>query len=277
MARLDDVLQRAAHERRGVFMPFVVIGDPDLATCADLTDELVEAGADVLEFGFAFSDPPADGPVIQAADERALRGGITTARAFEFLAAVHARHPATPVALLLYYNLVVQFGVDAFYARAAACGVDAILIADLPLELADEALTAAKRHGVAPIFIATELSTDERLVRIAEVARGYLYAVARLGVTGEQHALQSGLADHVARFKRSVPLPCLVGFGISSAEHVRGVLDAGADGVIVGSAIVRHVAQHLGDPVAMRAQVGALARALKAATSRRPLSEQTSC
>ncbi len=244
-------------------MPFLVAGDPDEATCLRLVDALVEAGADVLEFGFAFSDPPADGPVIQAADARALAHGMTTTRNFAVLEAVRARHPELPIALLLYWNLILQHGVDAFYARAAACGVDAILVADLPLELAGDALAAAKKHGIAPIFIATELSSDERLGRIAEHAGGYLYAVARLGVTGEQAALDAGLRAQIARFRARVPLPCLVGFGISGPDQAAEVMAAGADGVIVGSAIVRRIEKNLGDVDVMLREVKAFATSLK--------------
>jgi tryptophan synthase alpha chain len=266
MSRLDHVIAGCRSRGEGVFMPFLVIGDPDFETSLGLVDALVEAGADVLEFGLAFSDPPADGPIIQAADERALRAGITTERAFVWLAEVHRRHPHTPVALLLYYNLILQHGVDRFYERAAACGVDAILVADVPLELAGPCLEAAGRHGIAPIFIATELTRDERLTALAAHGRGYLYAVARLGVTGEQQALEAGLAQQIARFKAGVPLPCLVGFGIGSPEQARQVLDAGADGVIVGSAIVRRIAQNLADPTLMREAVRSFAASIKEAT-----------
>lgn len=273
MSGLDHIIASCRSRGEGVFMPFVVIGDPDFDTSLDLVDALVEAGADVLEFGLPFSDPPADGPIIQAADERALRAGMTTERAFAWLAEVRRRHPDVPIALLLYYNLILQHGVDRFYERAAACGVAAILVADVPLELAEPCLRAAETHRIAPIFIATELTRDERLRSLAEHGRGYLYAVARLGVTGEQQALEAGLAQQIARFKAYVPLPCLVGFGIGSPEQAREVLDAGADGVIVGSAIVRRIAQNLSDPSQMREAMRSFAASIKHATRNRSASE----
>jgi tryptophan synthase alpha chain len=266
MKNLANNIGACAARNEGVFMPFLVIGDPDFETSLGLVDALVEAGADVLEFGLPFSDPPADGPVIQAADTRALRAGMTTERAFEWLAAVHTRHPQLPIALLVYYNLILQHGVDRFYSRASACGVEAILVADVPLELARPCLDAAKHSSIAPIFIATELTTDSRLRAIAEVADGYVYAVARLGVTGEQRELDDGLREQIARFRRGIPLPCLVGFGISTPEQAREVLEAGADGVIVGSAIVRRIEQNLTDVNAMSEAVRSFAASLKQAT-----------
>ena len=228
----------------GAFMPFIVIGDPDLATSHVVVDALVAGGADVLEFGFPFSDPPADGPVIQAADLRALAAGTTPARCLQFIAEVRARHDH-PIALLLYYNLVLQHGVDRFFADAAAAGVNAVLVADVPLEEAGPARdAAAKVAGIYNVFIASELSTDARLAQVAAVAGGFLYAVSRVGITGEQRDVAAGLGAQLARFRAAVPLPTLVGFGISQPSHVAAAMAAGADGVISGSAVVRRIADH---------------------------------
>ena len=171
MNRLTATVEALREQGEGAFMPFLVIGDPDLETAHRLVDALVDAGADLLEFGFPFSDPPADGPVIQAADHRALAAGVTPEKAFEFLAAVQSRH-SIPVALLIYYNLILQYGVDAFYKRAAEAGVDAILVADLPLEESADMLKAANENEIAPIFIVTELSSTERIQKLAQVAQG---------------------------------------------------------------------------------------------------------
>ena len=267
-ARPDDPLQ--AHLRglrspgRGAFMPFLVAGDPDLETSLALADALVAAGADVLEFGFPFSDPPADGPVIQAADQRALAAGVTPPAAFELIEAIHRRH-GTPVVLLMYYNLILQYGVDAFYARAARAGVQGVLVADLPIDLADDAVSAARRHGVAPIFIASELTPTARLGAVAARGGGFVYTVARVGVTGEQGALAASLPATLRRLREALPLPLLAGFGLSTPAQVRQVIAAGADGAIVGSALVRLVERHRGDRGAMidamRATATAFARA----------------
>ncbi len=224
-------------------MPFIVIGDPDLATSMKVAETLCDGGADVIEFGFPFSDPPADGPVIQAADKRALDAGTTPADCLTFIAQLRRKRDV-PVTLLLYFNLIMQHGIDRFYREAAAAGVDAILVADVPLEAAGPLLEAADTHGIAPIFIASELSSQQRLKMLAEVAHGYVYAVARVGITGEQQDVQSNLGDTMTRIREATDLPIMAGFGIAAPKHVRDVLNAGADGAICGSAIVRHIAAH---------------------------------
>ncbi len=265
MNRITQTVRTLNARGEGAFMPFLVIGDPDFTTCLRITGELVEAGADILEFGFPFSDPPADGPVIQASDVRALEAGMTPPRAFEFLDEVKRRYNK-PVALLMYYNLILQYGEEAFYARAARAGVDAVLVADVPIEASASLVTAARAAGVAPIFIGSRLTSDDRLRQVAEVAEGYLYAVARVGITGEQKAMDDTLATTLRRLKDAVDVPVLAGFGISSPAHVRTVLAAGADGVICGSALVRRIGEHLGDEDAMASSIGHLAAALKGAT-----------
>lgn len=264
MSRLDETLARLRREEEGAFVPFVVIGDPDLPTSHAVVDALIPH-ADVLEFGFAFSDPPADGPVIQAADRRALEAGVRTEDAFAFLADVRARTDK-PIALLLYYNLILSQGVDRFYARAKEAGVDAVLVADLPIEEADDALSAAEAHGVAPIFIVSALTTDARLDRVLARAAGYLYLVARIGVTGEQQDVDSELASVVRRIRAKTELPLLAGFGLSTPAHVEAVLAAGADGAISGSAVVRRIEENLGRRDAMCAAIGRFAADMKTAT-----------
>lgn len=234
-----DPLRSYLSTRRGTaFMPFTVIGDPDVETSHAIVDALVAGGADVLEFGFPFSDPPADGPVIQAADQRALQAGMTPPKAFEFLAAVHAQH-GLPMVLLMYWNLILQYGIDTFYAACSASGVQGVLVADLPLELAEPAVTAARKHGVAPVFLATSLTPDDRLARLAQAGGGFIYTVAQVGVTGERTTLSNALPDTLARLRKVTDLPLLAGFGIRDGAQAQAAIAAGADGVIVGSALVR--------------------------------------
>lgn len=266
MSRFEALAARCKAEKRGVFVPFLVVGDPDPTTSLRMARALVDAGADALELGLPFSDPPADGPVVQAADERALAAGVTTATVFEWIGELR-KTTDVPVSLLVYYNLVLQFGVEAFYARAAEVGVDAVLVADLPPEHSDAVVAAARPAGVSTVYLASELSTPERLERIARVCRGYVYALARVGVTGARSDVVPTLEPALDRMRSALGLPLLVGFGISSPDNVRAALSAGADGVIVGSALVRHIEQNLGDPDAMEAALVAHARALRAATS----------
>lgn len=263
---LDRRLATLRSEGRLAFMPFLVIGDPDPEGFLDLAHTLVESGADALELGFPYSDPPADGPVIQAADARALRAGVDTGRAFELVAALRARHEV-PVSVLVYYNLVLQHGLDAFYARAREVGIDAVLVADVPLELAGPLVERARAHGVAPVFLASALTSPERACRLGELGESYVYAAARVGVTGARDELaERPLEGLVGRLRDAgVGLPILAGFGLSTPAHVRSVGAAGADGAIVGSALVRAAAEALPDREAGRAAVAALARSLAAA------------
>ncbi len=276
--RLSATIE-AVHDRgEGVFMPFVVIGDPDLETSMAAVDALVAGGADVLEFGFPFSDPPADGPVIQAADLRALAAGVTPSDCLRFLAEVKRRHDV-PVVLLIYYNLILQRGLDRFCAEAEAAGVDAVLAADVPLEELTPLETAAAAHGVANVLIASALTSAERLAQIRARCGGFLYTVARVGITGEQRAVSSSLSTVLDRLRAPDPsgrprLPALVGFGISTPAHVSAAMAAGADGVICGSAIVRRIAEHCpaGSPptadrvAAMQRSLTDFVAAMKAAT-----------
>jgi tryptophan synthase alpha chain len=265
MTRLGATFNRLREKKEAAFMPFLVIGDPDFETSMTLSKAVIEAGADIIEFGFAFSDPPADGPVIQLADQRALAAGFRTERAFEFMAQLR-QDTECPFALLIYYNLVLQYGVDAFYRRAAEVGVDAILIADLPLEEAAIMLDAANKYGVAPIFIVTELSTDARIKKLAEVAAGYFYIVTNLGVTGTRESVATSLGETIARVRQHSDLPLLAGFGISRPEHVKNVLAAGADGAIVGSALIKHIENQLANPDLMVENVKEHCSSLKRAT-----------
>jgi tryptophan synthase alpha chain len=269
LARLDATFARLRAAGEAAFVPFLVIGDPDLSTTLLLTEALVEGGADILEFGFPFSDPPADGPVIQAADVRALASGTTPPACFEVLEAVRARHDQ-PIALLLYFNLLLQYdgGVDGFFRRAAEVGVDAVLVADVPLGEADELVAAGSAHDVAAVFIGGTFSSDDRLRALGNVGTGYLYAVARIGTTGEADGVDPELGGTIARLKEHTGLPVMVGFGISTPEDVRAVTRAGADGVIVGSAIVRRTQEHADDPVRAVAEVRRFTEAMKNATRR---------
>ncbi len=230
-----------AREKNGrpLFIPFAVLGDPDPRRSLEVIRTLIEHGADALELGFPFSDPPADGPVIQEADSRALRAGTRVDDCFRILRQLKDLTDV-PVGLLIYYNLVLRRGIDRFYRECAEAGVASVLVADLPLEHADEVLPAAGRHRVAPVFMASELTTPDRFERIAAVARGYLYVVSYLGVTGVGNSvLEEKIAQVVRAARRHTALPLCVGFGINSPAQAQAAVRAGADGVIVGSRIVR--------------------------------------
>lgn len=236
------MFERLRARGEGVLGAFVMLGDPDLATSAAILDALVEGGADMLEVGIPFSDPVADGPVIQAAAVRALAAGTRTADCFRLLADFRARHPQTPVGILTYANLVVARGREAFYRAAAAAGVDSVLVADVPLIEADPFLAAARAAGVAPVLIAAPNTPPDRLARIAAEGEGYTYCVARAGVTGADSEVRFA-GEVIAALEAAKAPPPVLGFGISEPEHVRLALRAAAAGVISGSAIVDRIAR----------------------------------
>lgn len=265
MRQLDAKLAELSRKKEGAFAPFIVLGDPDRDASLRWIDAIAATGPDLFEFGLPFSDPPADGPVIQAADQRALAAGTTTADCFEILQEAHERH-GIPASLLVYANLILGFGLDRFYAQCSRCGVDAVLVADVPLEEAPPFVAAAREHGIAPVFVASRLSTDDRLDRIGEFGEGYVYLVGHVGVTGERVQVDDGLAPLVGRVRDRTGLPVLVGFGISEPEHVRAVLEAGADGAISGSAVVRRIENFHHEPDRCETELAAFTGAMKDAT-----------
>jgi len=237
MSRYAAMFGRLAARDELAFGAFVMLGDPDLATSAALLDALVEGGADMVEVGIPFSDPVADGPVIQAAAVRALARGVTPADCFALLGGFRERHPEVPVGILTYANLVVARGLDAFHASAAEAGVDSVLVADVPLLESARFAEAAAAAGIDPVLIAAPNTPDATLRGIAATARGYTYCVARAGVTGADREVRydSGM---IARLRALGAPPPVLGFGISRPQHVRLAREAGAAGVISGSAIV---------------------------------------
>jgi len=261
MSRYQTMFAR----NQGVFGAFVMLGDPDLETSAAILDELVEGGADMIEVGIPFSDPVADGPVIQAAAVRALARGVRTAGCFALIRGFRDRHPDVPVGILTYANLVLARGRDAFYRSAAEAGADSVLVADVPLMEAEPYAAAARAAGIAPVLIAAANTPAERLARIAALGEGYTYCVARSGVTGAGEKVHFDHAAMLDALRAAGAPPPIFGFGISRPDHVRAALAAGAAGVISGSAIV--------DLVARGESVRPFIEAMKAATY--PLAEAT--
>ncbi len=242
MDRYRALFDRLRASSEGAFGAFVMLGDPDLETSVAILDALVAAGADMIEVGIPFSDPIADGPVIQAAASRALAAGVRPADGFELVGRFRRRHPDVPIGILTYANLVLARGRDAFYRAAAAAGADSVLVADVPLIEAQPFLAAARAAGVAPVLIAAPNTPPERLRRIAAVGAGYTYCVARAGVTGADETVRFA-GDVIAALKAADAPPPVLGFGIASPDHVRLALAAGAAGVISGSAIVGRIAR----------------------------------
>ena len=223
------------------FIPFITGGDPDLATTEKLLHALNEAGADIIEIGIPFSDPVAEGPVIQAADERALKAGCTVEKLFGLVSRVRPGIKA-PLLFMTYYNPIFAHGAQEFARRCAECGLDGLIVPDLPFEERDELLGPCASSGLVLISLISPTS-EARIEKIAKGSDGFLYCVSSLGVTGERSALGGSAKRMVLQAKRAADIPCAVGFGISTPDQARGVAGY-ADGVIIGSAIVRIAAEH---------------------------------
>nr|MBA2355695.1 tryptophan synthase subunit alpha [Acidobacteriota bacterium] len=225
---------------------FVTGGDPTLERSAAVIRAVDEGGADVIEIGVPFSDPLADGPEIQRASERALRAGATLRGVLDLVGDLRANVQA-PLVLFSYANPVVRFGVEAFAARAAAVGVDGVLLLDLPLEEAGPTRDVLVAHGLAPIFLLSPTTTPERVARADALGQGFLYAISRLGVTGVRDTVADDARALVGRIRERAQLPVALGFGLSRPEHIRDV-GAYADAAVVGSALVAQVARHGDSP-----------------------------
>ncbi len=258
MDRIDTAFAQTRSENRAAFVAYLCAGDPDLNTSLAACRALLKNGVDLLELGVPFSDPLADGLTNQLAAQRALEGGMNGAKVFELVRTLRAEFPKVPLVFYTYYNLVFAPGVDAYIAQAKAAGVDALLTLDLPPEEAGEYLQSCERHGMKTVFIVAPTTPASRLPIIAKAATGFIYYVSREGVTGERTQMAGNIPEAVAQIKTHAKLPVVVGFGISSRQHVAQVA-ASADGVVVGSALVNCISGNLGSPDKITAALAAKA------------------
>ncbi|HEX8650660.1 MAG TPA: tryptophan synthase subunit alpha [Pyrinomonadaceae bacterium] len=259
MSRIAETFTRLKREGRRGFIPFITAGDPDLRATHDLLIELARAGASIIELGVPFSDPVADGPVIQRASERALRHGLGIKEILETVAAARTEMDV-PVMLFSYFNPLLQFGLERLCREAKAAGIDGVLVTDLVPEEAAGFSGQLKAHGLDMIFLVAPTSTDARLSMVAERASGFIYAVSLAGVTGVRRDVSRDAAQLVARVREVSDLPVAVGFGISNAAQVAEVWSY-ADAVVVGSAIVAEIERHASAPD-MVERIGDFARNL---------------
>lgn len=267
MSRLQQTFARARAANRAAFVAYVCAGDPDFDTSVEVCRALLANGVDVLELGVPFSDPLADGLTNQLAAQRALESGMTAARVFELVRRVREFSDA-PIVFYTYYNLVFANGVDAYVRSAKAAGVDGILTLDLPPEEAGEVAAACAAHGVETVFIVAPTSPGERIAKIAATATGFLYYVSREGVTGVRDHVAVNIPQALARIRAHSTLPTVVGFGIGTRAQVAEVA-AHADGVVVGSALVNCIREHLGEREKIGPAIAARAADLAAGVVRR--------
>lgn len=244
MSRIAEKFAALAQRGEKALITFITAGDPDLATTEKLIPLMERAGADIIELGVPFSDPMADGPTIQLASERALAAGTTVARILAMVKSVR-HHSQVPLLLMGYYNPIFVYGPEKFLADAAAAGVDGVLLVDLPPEEASAFKSMADRNGVNVIFLLTPTSDKARLDKVARFGSGFIYYVSVTGVTGARQSVASSVIDAVGEIKSKVRLPLAVGFGIADPEQAGRVARV-ADGVVVGSAIVKLFETHSG-------------------------------
>ena len=264
MSRIALTLEALRQRGEKALITYLAAGDPDLETSERVIHALVESGVDLLEIGFPFSDPMADGPTIQAAVERALAAGTTLHGILAMVARVR-QHTNVPIVLMGYFNPVFRYGPAAFARDAAAVGVDGLLLVDLPPEEAGEIHPHLRAAGIDLITLLAPTTPDERAARLAGQGEGFLYYVSMTGVTGSQKVDAQAIATAVARVRRNSAVPVAVGFGVTTPEDARAVA-VFADAVVVGSALVQVIAAH-GQSPRLIAEVAAFARALKQAVT----------
>jgi tryptophan synthase alpha chain len=246
MNRITTTFDQLAQQRRRALVGYLTAGDPDFDASLAILQQAVKAGLDVLELGVPFSDPTADGPVIQEASARALKSGMTVARVLELARRVRAANATVPIVLFSYYNPLLHFGLERLAQEADAAGVDGLLLVDLPPEEADELRAPLTGRDLPLIRLIAPTTSPERMAQIARDAGGFLYLITRTGVTGAGTLDRERIRQLAASLKRSTPLPVCLGFGISTADDVRQLAGL-ADGVVVGSALVKIVAAHGAD------------------------------
>lgn len=266
MNRYGEMFKELKKRNEGALVTFVTVGDPNAKQSEEIIEKLIESGADALELGFAFSDPLADGPVIQAANQRALKAGMNVGKAIGLIGRIRKKNPYIPIGLLVYCNLVYNYGIEKFYKGIKDAGIDSVLIADLSLEESEPYVSEARKNGISQIFMVAPTTTDKRLKQIVKKAEGFIYLVSVAGTTGARCEVRESTLSLIRKTRKATNLPLCVGFGISRPEHVSDVLRNGADGAIVGSAIVNLIEKTLGNNGKMLSDIANFAAGLKAAT-----------
>ena len=276
-SRYEKAFAALAHKGEGAFVPFIMLSDPSPEAALEIIDTVVQAGADALELGVPFSDPVADGPAIQGAHVRALDGGATVDQALEQVRTIRERYPDLPIGMLIYANVAYVRGLDEFYAAFYVAGADSILLPDVPVRESAPFSAAAVKAGIDPIYIAPAKATPATLEGVAAQSRGYIYAISRDGVTGADKAASvEGLREVVDNVRSYGGAPVLLGFGISTPQHVADAIAAGATGAITGSAIANIIAKYtehthpnparITDMEALKEELESYVRSMKQAT-----------
>jgi len=261
MSRLKNTFSRLKKKNETALIPYIMAGDPDLATTKTLIIEMEKAGCDVIELGAPFSDPLADGPTIQKAALRSLRNHTNISDVLRLVADVR-KESEIPLILMTYYNLIFKYGEERFVNEAVSAGLDGMILPDLPPEEAGTLIPLAKKAGLDSIFLLAPTSTDERISLVCKVSQGFVYYVSLTGVTGARSGLRDSVKESLHKIKTVTDKPVAVGFGISTPDQAAQVALWGADGVIVGSALVKVIEENIGSPQLVE-KAGAFVKALK--------------
>ena len=239
MSRIEKKFREVLGRKGKAFIPYIMAGDPNLERTRELVGILEECGADIIELGVPFSDPLADGPTIQKAAQRALGEGVTLGKVIGFVGSLR-KTTQIPIVLMTYYNLIFRYGEERFVREAYTAGVDGIIVPDLPPDEAGVLLSFSKSTGFDVIFLVAPTSTDERIKRVARASRGFIYYVSITGITGSKLSIDASIGSHIEKIRQTSRKPVAVGFGIATPEEASEIAKI-ADGVIVGSAIVKRV------------------------------------
>ncbi len=262
---IKDAFETLRRKKEGALIAYICAGDPKPQRTVEIVNALVKGGVDIIELGLPFSDPIADGATIQAAMDRALTAGMNPDKFFQLVRSIKVD---VPLVVMTYYNIILKKGIERFISECRSTGISGIIVPDLPVEESDELYQGCRKYDIDLIFLVTPTTTEERIERILKRTSGFIYVVSRLGVTGAREDIAdhaNGILKIVNKINTSIksPLPTAIGFGISKPEHVRSLIDAGADGVIVGSAFVDVIAKDESD---MLEELEEMAAMLKGAT-----------
>ncbi|MEM2028614.1 MAG: tryptophan synthase subunit alpha, partial [Candidatus Bathyarchaeia archaeon] len=271
MRAIEEKFRDLGKRGEGALIGYITCGDPTLNHTLKMADALIDGGVDMLELGIPFSDPIADGPIIQRATMRALKAGVRPLAVLETAKKVSAAHPNTPIIILTYYNVVFRMGLENFFNLARENCVSGIVVPDLPVEEASEYKAVADKYDVDTIFLAAPSTSNERLRKIMEFSSGFIYLVSVFGVTGPRERLRKESVDFVRRVSSisNGRIPIAVGFGISKPSHVRSVIANGADGAIVGSKIIKIMEENIGDEEKTLSKLRKFIRKLKKSAVKR--------
>lgn len=250
MSRIETTFERLRAQKKKALIPYIMAGDPYIKTTESLILEIERAGADILELGVPFSDPIADGPVIQRASERALKSRTTLNKIMVLIKGLRKKGVSIPVIIMTYYNIIFQYGINKFPKDAIYAGIDGVIIPDLPPEEASDFIKEARSSGLETIFLLAPTSTEERIKKVASSSTGFIYYVSMTGITGAKLKNILEVKEKIPEIRRYTDLPIAVGFGISKKEEAKKIA-AWADGVIVGSALVRLIEENTGKRLLM--------------------------